>query len=133
MGCGLVAHISPHKGLRIEPIADFAGDRAIRIKPNGGNIPETLLWERLETFRNNPHYDFFTNNCEYLCNFLETGAAFSTQLQGGMVGFAVGCAAVRYSNVENPLAAIGLIILTTCLGAKIGAPKAPSIQPFPAF
>lgn len=122
MGGGRVAHISAHKGLVVESVEAFADGQAYQIVENGG-ICEQLLQERLELCRLDSNYRLFGNNCEHLCSYLESGKSSSPQLQGSALGLGIGITAVRTLKVENPLLALGLILFTTCVGAKIGAPK----------
>lgn len=126
MGNGFVAHMSPSKGLVVEPIEAFAGSQEFQVVQKGG-IPEQLLRERLEQYQTDAGYRLFESNCEHLCSFLETGKAQSRQLQGAVAGLAGGYIAVRALGVQNPWVATLLIALTTYAGAKIGAPK-PSLQ-----
>jgi len=126
MGRGLVAHISPEKDLIVETLAKFADGRELHIRANGG-VAESLLWRRFEIFKKNSKYCPFTNNCEHLCNFLETGMRVSPQLQGGVAGFSFGCAAVRALKIGNGLAALGMVLISTLVGINVGAPKPGSI------
>ncbi len=97
-------------------------------------INEDLLRERLKLFKNDPSYRLFSNNCEHLSNYLESGMAKSPQLQGGVMGLLAGCIALKPLNVRNQWAALGLVALTTCVGIKANFPqitgvKAPSPAP----
>lgn len=122
MGWGLVAHLSPSKGLVEESVEAFAGGQQVQVVQKGG-ISERLLRERLEQYQANSSYQLFGNNCEHLCSFLETGKAESPQLQGAIAGFTGGYVAVRALGVQNPWVATLLVAITTYIGAKIGAPK----------
>ena len=121
MGGGLVAHISPGKGHSLERLETFADGQEVQVVKNGG-IPESLLYKRFEMRLADPAYRLHDNNCEHLCNFLETGVAKSPQLQGGVAGFAGGVFVMRALNIQNPWFSLCLIALTTFIGVKIGAP-----------
>lgn len=122
MGGGLVAHNSPKKGLVKEPLEAFANGQEVHVIENGG-ISEQLLHERFEQCQADPNYRLFGNNCEHLCSFLETGNATSPQLQGGVTGLASGVLATRALKIDNPLASLLVIGLSTYVGTKLGAPK----------
>lgn len=126
---GLVAHISPSKGLVMESVEDFANGRDIQVRENGG-VSMGLLRSRFEQFSDNPDYRLDNNNCEHLCNFLESGIVVSPQLQGGVAGFTGGLIAARALGVKNPWATVGLVLLTTYAGVRIGAPKAQQCDPY---
>lgn len=121
MGGGLVAHLSPRKGLVVEPVEAFASGQEVQVVKNGG-ISSQLLHKRLERCPADSNYRLFGNNCEHLCSYLESGKAASPQLQGGVAGFAGGVLAVHALGVQNPWAAVGLIALTTYAGARLSAP-----------
>ena len=122
MGGGLVAHISPEKGLRVESLADFAGGQNFGIVRNGG-IPEQVLWERYQQAKHHAVYGLLSNNCEQLSGFLETGRATSPQLGGGLFGAAVGLFAAKYLGVRNEYALAGITALSLVLGAALAAPR----------
>lgn len=123
MGDGRVAHLSPGKGLVVEDMTDFAAGQRPEVIRNGG-IAEVLLWDRLEMFKTHQNYRLFTNNCEHLCSFLETGQSESRQLRGGVLGFATGYAVTKYLGNSNIFLSLGLLAVTTTIGLKLGAPKA---------
>ncbi|MEJ1421828.1 MAG: hypothetical protein Q2484_14985 [Candidatus Sedimenticola sp. (ex Thyasira tokunagai)] len=132
LGAGVVAHLSPSKGLVVEPVEAFAGGQEVKIVENGG-ICEQLLRDRLQLCQTDSKYRLFGNNCEHLCSYLESGDSKSPQLQGGVAGFAGGVMAIRALRVQNPWAAVGLIALTTYMGARIGAPKPQQGELIPAY
>lgn len=121
MGDGLVAHISPKKGLVMEKLEVFANGQAVQVVENGG-MEQSLLHERFAQRRTDPTYRLFGNNCEHLCSFLENGKPASPQLQGGVAGFASGVVATRALKIKNPWVSLLVIGLSTYGGAKLGAP-----------
>lgn len=116
MGGGLVAHISPSQRLVVEPIEHFAGSQTPEVISNG-YIAESVLWERFNQLKKKSLYRLYSNNCEHVSNFLETGISGSKQLKYGVAGLATGYFVVRASGIKNPWLALGLVGLTTIVGA----------------
>lgn len=121
MGNGMVAHLSPSTGLRMDSIKAFADGQAINVIHHGG-IPLRVLHQRFDQYPKK-RYHFIFNNCEHFSEFMESGKQQSPQLRGGMLGASIGYTVTKAVKVQNPWAVAGILIGAGLIGASLAAPK----------
>lgn len=121
LGNGLLAHLSPTKGLCAEPYSDFTGDQVPEVIHNRGIDPGELFARWQQVLAQGTPWSLLTN-CEHLSNFLETGHAYSPQLRG-FVAASAAAGIIGHASGVKGWKLLGLSLFAGGLGMALAAPK----------
>jgi hypothetical protein len=104
-------------------VSEFSRGRSVDVVDSQG-VSAELLWPRFEEFSGkNNRYDVFTNNCEHLSSFLETGERHSPQVVGAVAGLVGGYVIGKGLELESPVAVTAIAIVGAIVGLNMATPK----------